>query len=77
MSSNEITPSPLMQMATGFWVSKTLMSAVELDIFTKISSYQNDKDVKSITLQEFQDISGIRDSRPAEAFTTALSILGY
>jgi len=75
-STHEITPSAIMQMTIGFWVSKTLMTAVELDIFTKISSYKNDKNVESITLEEFQDIIGIRESRPAEAFTTALVSLG-
>jgi len=73
---NETTPSALMQMATGFWVSKTLMTAVELEIFTKISSHQKDRNVESITLKELQEITGIRDSRPAEAFTTALVSLG-
>jgi Dimerisation domain len=48
-----------MQMATGFWVSKTLMTAVELEIFTKISSYQKDKNVESITLKEFQEITAL------------------
>lgn len=68
---NGTTPSTIMQMATSFWVSKTLMTAVELDVFRKISSYQNDKDVESITLKEFQDISGVGDNRPTEAFITA------
>ena len=80
MSSTErvsdTAPTPIMQMATGFWVSKTLMTAVELEVFTKISSFLNDKNVGSISLEEFQDIIGIRDSRPAEAFTTALVSLG-
>ncbi|HET7149230.1 MAG TPA: methyltransferase [Candidatus Nitrosopolaris sp.] len=71
-----VTPSPIMQMATGFWVSKTLMAAVELSVFTKISAYQNHNDSKSITLKEFQNIVGIEESRPAEAFTTALVSLG-
>ena len=65
-----------MQMATGFWVSKTLMTAVELGVFTKISAYQNHNDSRSITLREFQNIIGIEESRPAEAFTTALVSLG-
>ena len=73
---SETTSSAIMQMATGFWVSKTLMTAVELDIFTKISSYQTDKDAGSITLKKFQEIVGIREHRPAEAFTTALVSLG-
>ena len=41
---NNISPSPIMQMATGFWVSKTLMIAVELGVFTKISAYQKDSE---------------------------------
>jgi tRNA A58 N-methylase Trm61 len=65
-----------MQMATGFWVSKTLMTAVELGVFTKISAYQGHDDSKSVTLREFQNIIGIEESRPAEAFTTALVSLG-
>ena len=32
-------------MATGFWVSKTLMTAVELGVFTKISAYEKDKNL--------------------------------
>jgi hypothetical protein len=31
------SPDPIFQMATGFWVSKTLMSAVELEVFTKLA----------------------------------------
>lgn len=74
--SDAPTPSPIMQMAIGFWVSKTLLTAVELDVFTRISSYQENKNVESITLEEFQHLTGIRYSRPAEAFTTALVSLG-
>ena len=73
---NNISPSPIMQMATGFWVSKTLMTAVELGVFTKISAYEKDNDSKSLTLGEFQNIIGIEERRPAEAFTTALVSLG-
>ena len=74
--SNNISPLPIIQMATGFWVSKTLMTAVELGVFTKISGYQNDNNTKSMTLREFRNIIGIEESRPAEAFTTALVSLG-
>jgi len=73
---NNISPSPIMQMATGFWVSKTLMTAVELGVFTKISAHQGHANSKSMTLREFQNIIGIAESRPAEAFTTALVSLG-
>jgi len=73
---NNISPTPIMRMATGFWVSKTLMTAVELGVFTKISAYQNHNDSKSITLREFQNLIGIEERRPAEAFTIALVSLG-
>jgi 3-hydroxy-5-methyl-1-naphthoate 3-O-methyltransferase len=69
---NNISPSSIMQMATGFWVSKTLMTAIELGVFTKISAYHN----QSMTLKEFQNIIGVEEIRPAEAFTTALVSLG-
>jgi hypothetical protein len=62
---NNISPSPIMQMTTGSWVSKTLMTAVELGVFTKISGYQNDNNSKSMTLREFQNIIGIEESRQA------------
>ncbi|MDQ6668944.1 MAG: acetylserotonin O-methyltransferase [Thermoproteota archaeon] len=72
---NNISPSAIMQMATGFWVSKTLMTAVELGVFTKISAYQKNNN-GIMTLREFQNIIRIEESRPAEAFTTALVSLG-
>ncbi|PWU80097.1 MAG: hypothetical protein DLM72_13860 [Candidatus Nitrosopolaris wilkensis] len=75
-SLKNISPSPIMQMATGFWVSKTLMTAVKLGVFTKISAYQKNNNGKSMTLREFQNIIRIEESRPAEAFTTALVSLG-
>ena len=59
------------EQATGYWVSKTLMSA-----FTKIARYQNDNNGESMTLRDLQKIIGIEQSRPAEAFTTALVSLG-
>jgi len=33
----QVSPDPIFQMVTGFWVSKTLMTAVELEVFTKLS----------------------------------------
>jgi 3-hydroxy-5-methyl-1-naphthoate 3-O-methyltransferase len=72
----DISPSPIMQMATGYWVSKTLMTAVELGVFTKIAAYQNRNSNQSMTLKEFQNIIGIEASRPAEAFIIALVSLG-
>src|SRR5207237_1711292 len=34
----EITPIPLMQLATAFWAFKTLATAVDMDLFTHLSS---------------------------------------
>lgn len=34
----ELDPSHIMQVGTGFWASKTLLSAVELQLFTHLSS---------------------------------------
>jgi hypothetical protein len=35
-----ISPDPIFQMLTGFWVSKTLMAAVEADVFSKVEGRQ-------------------------------------
>ena len=34
----ELDPSHIMQVGTGFWASKTLLSAVELQLFTHLAS---------------------------------------
>ena len=36
-SAKSASPDPIFQMAIGFWISKTLMTAVELGVFTKLS----------------------------------------
>src|SRR5712691_10077936 len=62
------SPDPIFQMATGFWVSKTLMTAVELGVFSKLSG-------KSVNIDQLQSLLEI-ENRPAEAFVTALVSLG-
>jgi Dimerisation domain len=64
-----LSPDPIFQMATGFWVSKTLMSALELEIFTKLSGY------KAVNIKQLQNILGMQ-YRPTEVFITALVSLG-
>jgi len=64
-----ISPDPIFQMLTGFWVSKTLMTAVELEVFTKL-------DGKSVNMQRLQEILEM-ESRPAEVFSVALVSLDY
>lgn len=34
--SNEITPDSIMQLGLGFWASKTLLSAIEIGVFTEL-----------------------------------------
>jgi hypothetical protein len=58
-------------MVTGFWVSKTLMTAIELEVFTKLSA-NNDNGVDINQLQNILEM----DMRPTEVFTTALVSLG-
>ena len=62
------SPDPIFQMATGFWVSKTIMTAVELEVFSKLSG-------KSVNIDEIQNMLNI-ENRAAEAFVTALVSLG-
>jgi 3-hydroxy-5-methyl-1-naphthoate 3-O-methyltransferase len=65
---DQISPEPIFQMATAYWVSKTLMAAVEFELFTKISN-------RSVTLEELQKVLGM-EARPADVFATALVSLG-
>lgn len=69
-NSQQMSPDPIFQMVIGYWVSKTLMTAVEIDIFTKISTSG-----KPVTIGEIQSITGL-EKRPGEVFVTALISLG-
>ena len=59
---------PLMQLISGFWASKTLASAVELDVFTLLSR-------TAVTVEEFGDLIGLHP-RPAEMLLTGCTALG-
>jgi hypothetical protein len=37
MAQGPVTPEKIMQLGFGFWASKTLLSAVELDVFTELA----------------------------------------
>jgi hypothetical protein len=67
--ATQVSPDPIFQMVTGYWVSKTLMTAVELEVFTKLSGN------KTVNIKEFQNMFGMQQ-RPAEVFSTALVSLG-
>ena len=38
MTERSLDPSHIMQTATGFWASKVLLTAVGLDLFTKLGT---------------------------------------
>src|SRR2546426_1737528 len=62
---NDISREAIFNMAAGLWVSKTLATALELQVFSKLSGN------KSVTLTELQKLLGM-ESRPTEALVTAL-----
>nr|AHX39414.1 hypothetical protein wt6.37c [Streptomyces sp. WT6] len=67
--ASPLSPAPLMQIVSGFWAAKTLASAQELDIFSKLSGN------KGATPSEIAQILGLED-RPAELLVTACAGLG-
>lgn len=64
----EITPIPLMQLATAFWAFKTLASAVDMDLFTHLST-------SPMNAQETARWFNIEE-RPAEMLLTGCAGLG-
>jgi len=40
----DITPIPLMQLATAFWGFKTLSTAIDMDLFTRLEASPMRKD---------------------------------
>ena len=64
-----LSHSPLMQLATGFWASKTLAAAHELDVFTRLSGSPG---ITSAGLAGALEIH----ERPAEMLLTGCAALG-
>lgn len=65
----QVTPEKIMQVGMGFWASKVLLAANELNLFTFLSS--GPKEVKQI-----QDALGLHD-RSIFDFLDALTSLGF
>src|ERR1700730_16563557 len=63
-----ITPIPLMQVATAFWAFKTLATAVDMDLFTRLSA-------TPMTAPETARWFRIEE-RPAEMLLTGCAGLG-
>src|SRR2546430_16449784 len=64
----DITPIPLMQLATAFWAFKTLATAVDMDLFTRLST-------SPMNAPETARWFNI-DERPAEMLLTGCAGLG-
>jgi len=63
------SPLPLMALSTGFWASKTLAAANELDLFSRLSG------AAGMTSAELAQTLGIHP-RPAEMLLTGCAALG-
>ena len=42
MSSSGPSPANILQIGLGFWASKTLLSAVEMEVFTELAKHPAD-----------------------------------
>lgn len=70
MSSDEhLTPDRILQTGLGFWASKTLLSAIEIGVFTELAQ----------GAEEFKSLSGRLGLHPRSArdFLDALVALGF
>lgn len=65
----ELSPAGIMQVGMGFWASKTLLSAVELEVFTELARQPQD-------LASLQGRLGLHP-RAARDFLDALVALGF
>src|SRR5258708_39594180 len=66
---NEPRPDHILQVGTGFWASKTLLSAVELELFTELAKHPE-------TLEELSARLGLHP-RSARDFLDALVALNF
>ncbi len=66
---NELQPDHILQVGLGFWASKTLLSAVEMELFTELSKHPED-------LETLQGRLGLHQ-RAARDFFDALVALNF
>lgn len=67
--SQPVTPEKIMQVGTGFWASKALLSAVEMEVFTELAKRPED-------LETLRGRLGLHP-RSARDFFDALVALGF
>jgi len=65
----ELSPEKIIQVGLGFWASKTLLSAVEMELFTELAKHPED-------LEALQGRLGLHP-RSARDFLDALVALGF
>ena len=68
-SSAQLSPEHIMQVGMGFWASKTLLSAIEMELFTELAGHPQDLQALSARL-------GLHP-RSARDFLDALVALGF
>ena len=66
---DELQPDHILQVGLGFWASKTLLSAVEMEVFTELAKHPED-------LETLQGRLGLHQ-RPARDFFDALVALKF
>ena len=64
-----LTPEKILQVGLGFWASKTLLSAIEMEVFTELAKHPED-------LENLQGRLGLHP-RSARDFLDALVALGF
>jgi hypothetical protein len=69
MSSPALTPEHILQTGTAFWASKTLLSAVEMEVFTELAKHAED-------LETLTGRLGLHP-RSSRDFLDALVALGF
>jgi O-methyltransferase/methyltransferase family protein len=69
MNQGTITPDHILQVGFGFWASKTLLSAIELEVFTELAKHP-------LPLDDLQGRLGLHP-RSARDFFDALVALGF
>ncbi|MGH9356330.1 MAG: methyltransferase family protein, partial [Terriglobia bacterium] len=67
--TQDISPEHIMQVGLGFWASKALLSAIEMELFTELAKHPEDLPKLSARL-------GLH-SRSAQDFLDALVALGF
>jgi len=68
-TSNQVDPSKIMQIGMGFWASKTLLTAVKMELFTHLAT-------GALSAEEIKQKLGLQD-RGLYDFLDALVALGF